>query len=76
MTTTRIAGHGLRHEGRHWTAAGYVSGGMAPGVCECGEKSAPLPSAAARKRWHRDHKAEIRRPVTPVSHPARLAEEA
>jgi len=57
---TRLAGHGLRHEGRHWTAAGYVSGGMAPGVCECGAKSPELPSAAARKQWHRDHKADIR----------------
>lgn len=59
-TTTLLKGHGLRHEGRHRTSAGYVAGGMAPGKCSCGEKSDPLPSAAARKRWHRDHKDKVR----------------
>jgi hypothetical protein len=57
--TARLAGHGLRHEGRYWTGLRYVSGGMAPGVCECGAKSDDLPSANARKRWHRDHKADV-----------------
>ena len=61
MTTpTRLAGHGLFNEGRYWTGFRYVSGGMATGVCECGAKSKPLPSANARKKWHRDHKNDIR----------------
>jgi hypothetical protein len=60
-TPNRLAGHGLRHEGRYWTGFRYVSGGMAPGVCECGAQSAPLSSAADRKRWHRAHKGDIRR---------------
>lgn len=58
---TRLIGHGLRHEGRYWTGFRYASGGAAPGVCECGEKSDPLPSAAARKRWHAEHKKKMRR---------------
>jgi hypothetical protein len=33
---------------------------MAKGVCECGAKSDLLSSGAARKRWHRDHKNEVR----------------
>jgi hypothetical protein len=57
----RLAGHGLRHEGRHWVpGVGYTAAGTAPGICECGAESEPLPTAAARKRWHRDHKAEER----------------
>ena len=55
----RIRGHGLRYEGRYWNGYQYVSGGMAPGLCECSEKSADLPSAAARKEWHRKHKEEV-----------------
>jgi hypothetical protein len=61
MKNTRLAGHGLRYEGRYYApGSGYRSGGMAPGTCECGAKSEPLPSAAARKRWHAGHKADIR----------------
>lgn len=29
------------------------------GKCSCGELSGPLPSMRARRRWHRQHKAEI-----------------
>lgn len=29
-------------------------------LCECGEWSPELPSTAARKRWHREHKDEVR----------------
>jgi hypothetical protein len=28
-------------------------------LCSCGAESGHLPSAAARKRWHRNHKGEI-----------------
>jgi hypothetical protein len=58
--STLVAGHGLRHEGRYWNGLAYVSGGMAPGRCTCGDRSEPLPTGAARKRWHREHKDEIR----------------
>ena len=59
--STRLAGHGLRHEGRHWVpAVGYVAGGSAPGKCECGAESPTLTSAAVRKRWHKEHKQQIR----------------
>lgn len=57
----RLDGHGLRNEGRYWSGLSYRSDGMAPGICECGTESALLPSANARKRWHRDHKDELRR---------------
>jgi hypothetical protein len=29
------------------------------GECSCGERSPVLESNAARKRWHREHKAEV-----------------
>lgn len=57
---TRLIGHGLRNEGRYWNGYAYVSGGMAPGRCECGARSEDLPSAAARKRWHAEHKQRER----------------
>ena len=28
-------------------------------VCRCGATSEPLPSTAARKRWHREHKQAV-----------------
>ena len=56
---TRVKGHGLLHEGRYWNGLAYVSGGMAHGICSCGAGSEPLPSALARKRWHREHKTDI-----------------
>lgn len=65
-----VAGHGLINEGdgyppgypsevylrRYWTMPHALSG---VGVCRCGAISEPLPSNAARKRWHREHKAAI-----------------
>lgn len=65
-----VKGHGLINEGtgyepgwppeaylrRFWTMA-HDRGGVA--VCWCGAISDPLPSDAARKRWHRDHKANL-----------------
>ncbi len=57
---TLVPGHGLRHEGRYWNGHAYVTGGMAPGKCSCGDESDPLPTAAARRRWHAEHKAQIR----------------
>jgi hypothetical protein len=61
---SRLAGHGLIQEG--WPFIGthlqarYRSGpGMAK--CECGSMSDVLPSASARKRWHRQHKEDLLR---------------
>lgn len=70
-TGTGIAGHGLWSEGWPVDATPGHGQGWQPGrfrsdvgraLCECGEMSPVLDSAAERKRWHRDvHKAEIRR---------------
>lgn len=66
----RVKGHALVNEG-----VGYPPGMDGPaivrrayfiahdsagvGVCTCGRKSEPLPSDAARKRWHREHKQAV-----------------
>lgn len=63
----RLTGHGLISEGAPHDDAGVYSGGggiirtSGPGraKCECGALSEYLPSANARKQWHRDHKAQI-----------------
>lgn len=57
----RVAGHELKNEGRVYAGrpAGYVAGIVGPGVCSCGEKSAPMATAADRKRWHRQHKEKV-----------------
>lgn len=61
-------GHGLRHEGApyQWHAGDLYrvnptgTGGVGIGVCSCGELSPILSTAAARKQWHREHKAQAR----------------
>lgn len=63
-TSQRIKGHTLVAEGDPhdrfgiptWTYGGPVTGS---GRCRCGVQSEPLPTTAARKRWHREHKAEV-----------------
>lgn len=59
MRSNRLAGHELPDEGRVYENGIYpVQQGV--GVCSCGEKSQQsLPSANARKKWHRDHKNDI-----------------
>jgi hypothetical protein len=72
-TSTRLPGHGLLSEGLpyewrqgdeddkpswhrtgRWEHTGH-------GVCSCGAASpVALNTNGARKRWHRDHKAEVR----------------
>lgn len=73
MTTAaeslNISGHGLRNEGapfirvpRGWELKFPTQDTVAGdgyGICECGANSANLPSAAARKRWHRVHKEAV-----------------
>lgn len=65
-TSTRLPGHGLLREGMPYTLFGgewteVRSAWVGRGRCSCGAFSDYLPSNNARKRWHRDHKDEIRR---------------
>jgi len=55
---TLVSGHTLLFEG---SALGHDSSGCGAGVggCSCGERSPELPNRAARKRWHKEHKAAI-----------------
>ena len=70
---TTVRGHALQMEGRAMArdllpvscvVQGRVFGltGQAIGqaVCQCGAVSPTLPSTAARQRWHREHKADVR----------------
>jgi hypothetical protein len=61
MRSNRLAGHTLPNEGKLRDASGwlapYVEG---PARCSCGDWSPRLPSAYARKKWHREHKDKIR----------------
>lgn len=41
-------------------------------LCECGAESPVLPSTAARKRWHREHKDAIRAEQWHREHPDEL----
>lgn len=71
-TSTRLAGHGLLSEGRPYELRQGDEEGASSwhrthwresegcGVCSCGAFSGPLPTNGARKRWHRDHKDQIR----------------
>ena len=52
---TLVKGHTLLFEGRVSTYHGYGTG-PGRGRCSCGAESETLPTTAARKRWHREHK--------------------
>jgi hypothetical protein len=65
---TQIPGHGLQFEGEpfdpvprdgRWARI-YGGSKVGVGVCSCGQTSDVLTSNNARKRWHKDHKAEVR----------------
>lgn len=58
MTGNRLAGHTLKHEGKVYGYNRPVKHGRA--LCSCGADSPALDSDAARKRWHREHKANVR----------------
>lgn len=62
MKATIVPGHGLQFEGRAYDddARWVLYGKTGRGLCSCGELSPVLPSIAARKRWHREHKAEVK----------------
>lgn len=55
-----IRGHELKAEGHVWRT--WVDDLMGGG-CRCGAKPPEFPnvSIGAMKRWHREHKAEVRR---------------
>jgi len=70
MTGTRLSGHALCAEGkpckrtsRHRTppfSYDIIRSSTGSALCECGEKSPVLESDGARKRWHRQHKEQVR----------------
>lgn len=65
---TRVAGHTLWYEGaphddrghRIWRPYGSASG-RGRGKCSCGALSEMEFTAAARKRWHAEHKQQVKR---------------
>lgn len=78
MRRTNLPGHALRSEGKPyvlkplgsdeagglWERTYESSHGVA--LCECGKASGWLTSNAARQRWHRAHKDEIRARTGPI----------
>lgn len=64
---TRVVGHALWYEGGAHDDNGYpidVGGwvtrsGPGRAKCECGDLSEVLTSGAARRAWHKAHKAEV-----------------
>lgn len=57
-----IPGHELIAEGHTRTWVGRDGATRYSGGCRCGEKPEGFPDASiyATKRWHRQHKAELR----------------
>ncbi len=60
MKANRLSGHILPNEGRLPRNYDSQNAAEGPAVCSCGATSEALPSASARKKWHREHKDEIR----------------
>jgi hypothetical protein len=66
--SARLPGHGLFREGKPFRVVGDATGewlDIAGGHtgrarCSCGERSPILESDAERKRWHREHKQQVR----------------
>lgn len=57
-----MRGHGLLHEGQvphPWGSGTVWSTGDGPALCRCGWRSESFETNAARKRAHRQHKAEV-----------------
>lgn len=62
---TLVKGHTLLGEGQGYDSNGKRTWTYHPerhvhGQCSCGALSPPLPSNGARKRWHAEHKQQIR----------------
>jgi len=68
MRRTNLRGHALRSEGKAYGLNGEPKGSpltrywghIGQALCECGDASEVLWSDAARKRWHANHKAEVK----------------
>lgn len=56
---TLLKGHTLFFEGQ--PVGGLMRNGIGKGKCSCGVYSSELESNAQRKRWHRQHKDDIRK---------------
>lgn len=54
----RVQGHSLPNEGCIYSG-GFRQRGEGSTKCQCGATSPVLPSDAARKRWHANHKASL-----------------
>lgn len=70
MTSQRVKGHALEHEGAPFkensdgepTRAGssiMLTRGTGFALCSCGARSEVLDSAPKRKAWHRKHKDDV-----------------
>lgn len=55
----RLAGHSVPYEGRIFDGW-LVRDGAGEARCSCGAVSPVLPSTNARRKWHREHKDEVR----------------
>lgn len=64
VTELSRVGHGLRLNGRFGPREPGTTTG--PGVCTCGARSDDLPSNSARKRWHKEHVAEVKAGCAPA----------
>ena len=56
---TLVKGHVLLFEGKPCGNTIYQLRGFGFGKCSCGLSSERLGSNAARKRWHKQHKADV-----------------
>lgn len=59
-----VPGHTLRFEGRAFVVNEngknvFARGWHGRGLCSCGALGPMVTTVAARKRWHREHKAEV-----------------
>ena len=57
---TLVKGHTLLFEGQPLGIDIYARRGLGRGKCSCGAMSELLLSNAARKRWHKQHKEEVK----------------
>lgn len=59
---TLVKGHTLLFEGQPLGRRnlGHGCGGTGIGGCSCGAQSPELTSGAERKRWHREHKENVK----------------
>ncbi len=57
---TLVKGHTLVQGGNNRKLYGYSWETKGPGQCSCGLLSEDLSSNAARKRWHAQHKEDVK----------------